>query len=68
MNLWLESDLCDLLDGGWGTNEIDDPLVDPELEVVVCLGTVTAWGSPGGDPEPPPWHWDQYQTSGACRW
>ena len=63
MNFWLETNLCDLLDGRWGTNEIDDPLVDSELEVVIGLSTVTAWSPPGCDPKPPPWHWD-WATNG----
>ena len=47
-----------MLDSLRGSDEIDDALVDPELKVVVSFGTVTAWGTPGCDPEPPAWHWD----------
>lgn len=59
MDIRLQTDSGDLLDSGGGATEVDDPLVDPELKVIVGLGTVTARGTPSGDPEPPPrhWHW-----------
>ena len=47
----LDGDGSDLLDDLGGGVKIDDPLVDPHLEPVPGLGTLTARSFPGGDAE-----------------
>merc|ERR1739844_275139 len=47
----LDVDGGDLLDDLRGRVEVDDTLVDPHLELVPGLGTLTARSLPGGDPE-----------------
>ena len=46
-----DGDGSDLLDDLGGGVEVDHPLVDPQLESVPGLGTLTARGLPGGDPQ-----------------
>merc|ERR1719295_1191021 len=46
-----DGDRSDLLDDLGGGVEVDHPLVDPQLEPVPGLGTLTARGLPGGDPQ-----------------
>merc|ERR1711868_96214 len=46
-----DGDGSDLLDDLGGGVEVDHPLVDPQLEPVPGLGTLTARGLPGGDPQ-----------------
>lgn len=50
VNIWLDTDSCDLLDSLWWSMEVNNALVNPELEVIVGLSTVTARGTPGCDP------------------
>merc|ERR1719234_2292962 len=53
LNLYtrLDVDGGDLLDDLRGGMQVDDALVDSHLELVPCLGTLTARSLPGGDPE-----------------
>merc|ERR1719378_1507612 len=46
-----DGDGSDLFDDLGGGVEVDHPLVDPQLEPVPGLGTLTARGLPGGDPQ-----------------
>ena len=48
---WFDGDGSDLLDDLGGGVKVDHPLVDPQLESVPGLGTLTARGLPGGDPQ-----------------
>merc|ERR1712079_682522 len=48
---WFDGDGSDLLDDLGGGVKVDHPLVDPQLEPVPGLGTLTARGLPGGDPQ-----------------
>ena len=58
MNFWLKSDLSDLLDSLRSAREVDDTLVNAELEVVICFGTVATWSTASGNPKAAAWHWD----------
>merc|ERR1712111_177642 len=51
LHTWFDGDGSDLLDDLGGGVEVDHPLVDPQLEPVPGLGTLTARGLPGGDPQ-----------------
>jgi hypothetical protein len=51
LNSGLDGDRGDLLDNLLGGVEIDDPLVDPHLEPVPGVGTLTARRLPAGDKE-----------------
>merc|ERR1719234_1791590 len=53
LNLYarLDVDGGDLLNNLRGRVQIDDTLVDPHLELVPGLGSLTARSLPGGDPE-----------------
>ena len=47
----LDVDGGDLLDDLGGRVEVDDTLVDPHLELVPGLGSLSARSLPGGDPQ-----------------
>ena len=47
----LDVDGSDLLDDLGGGVEVDHTLVDPQLELVPGLGSLTARGLTGGDPQ-----------------
>merc|ERR1719350_1768341 len=53
----LDVDGGDLLDDLGGRVQVDDTLVDPHLEIVPGLGTLTARSLPGGEGDPNPVDW-----------
>merc|ERR1711863_77969 len=51
LHTWFDGDGGDLLDDLGGRVQVDDPLVDPHLEAIPGLGTLTARSLTGGDPQ-----------------
>merc|ERR1712141_769551 len=51
LHTWFDGDGGDLLDDLGGRVQVDDALVDPHLEAIPGLGTLTARGLTGRDPQ-----------------